>query len=87
MPIWTWRVASRSFHRLIICQPAAHRHPHRHAGETARHRGEGRARHGEASTLEATYTELLYALMAEAKKKGWAVISMKNDWKRIFAFE
>ncbi|HEV2054294.1 MAG TPA: HAD family hydrolase [Methylomirabilota bacterium] len=27
------------------------------------------------------------ALMAEAKKKGWVVISMKNDWKRIFAFE
>ena len=27
------------------------------------------------------------ALMAEAKKRGWVVISMKNDWKRIFAFE
>ena len=27
------------------------------------------------------------ALMAEAKKNGWVVISMKNDWKRIFAFE
>jgi len=25
--------------------------------------------------------------MAEAKQKGWIVISMKNDWKRIFAFE
>jgi hypothetical protein len=25
------------------------------------------------------------ALMAEAKKNGWIVISMKNDWKRIFA--
>jgi phosphoglycolate phosphatase-like HAD superfamily hydrolase len=24
------------------------------------------------------------ALMAEAKKKGWIVISMKNDWKTIF---
>src|SRR5208283_5911118 len=23
----------------------------------------------------------------EAKKDGWIVISMKNDWKRIFAFE
>jgi phosphoglycolate phosphatase-like HAD superfamily hydrolase len=22
----------------------------------------------------------------EAKKKGWTVISMKNDWKRVFAF-
>ena len=27
------------------------------------------------------------ALMAEAKKRGWGVISMKNDWKRIFSFE
>jgi len=25
--------------------------------------------------------------MAEAKKDGWAVISMKDDWKQIFAFE
>ena len=24
------------------------------------------------------------ALMAEAKKKGWIVISMKDDWKTIF---
>ncbi len=27
------------------------------------------------------------ALMVEAKKNGWAVISMKNDWKVIFSFE
>jgi phosphoglycolate phosphatase-like HAD superfamily hydrolase len=27
------------------------------------------------------------ALMAEAKKSGWIVISMKDDWKRIFPFE
>ena len=26
-------------------------------------------------------------LMAEARKHGWTVVSMKNDWKRIFAFE
>jgi phosphoglycolate phosphatase-like HAD superfamily hydrolase len=31
-----------------------------------------------------TFTPALYD---EAKKKGWPVISMKNDWKRIFAFE
>ena len=30
---------------------------------------------------------LTQALFDEAKKKGWTVISMKNDWKRIFAFE
>ncbi len=27
------------------------------------------------------------ALMTEAKKNGWTVISMKNDWKRIFSWE
>jgi len=27
------------------------------------------------------------ALMDEAKKNGWVVISMKYDWRRIFAFE
>jgi phosphoglycolate phosphatase-like HAD superfamily hydrolase len=27
------------------------------------------------------------ALMAEAKQKGWVVISMKNDWKRIFNWQ
>ncbi len=27
------------------------------------------------------------ALMAEAKKDGWTVISMKNDWKQVFSFE
>jgi phosphoglycolate phosphatase-like HAD superfamily hydrolase len=30
---------------------------------------------------------LTAALYGEAKKDGWPVISMKNDWKRIFAFE
>ena len=27
------------------------------------------------------------ALMSEAKQKGWIVISMKNDWNRMFAFD
>ena len=27
------------------------------------------------------------ALMAEAKTNGWTVISMKDDWKRIFPWE
>jgi len=27
------------------------------------------------------------ALLDEANKNAWTVISMKNDWKRIFAFE
>ena len=30
-----------------------------------------------------TFTD---ALMAEAKKNGWVVISMKNDWKKTFAW-
>ena len=25
--------------------------------------------------------------MDEAKAGGWTLISMKNDWKRIFSFE
>jgi hypothetical protein len=35
-------------------------------------------------TKVGTFTQALYD---EAKKNGWSVISMKNDWKRIFAFE
>jgi hypothetical protein len=30
---------------------------------------------------------LPHALYDEAKKDGWVVISMKDDWKRIFAFD
>jgi hypothetical protein len=26
-------------------------------------------------------------LMDEAKSRGWVVISMKDDWKRVFAFD
>jgi phosphoglycolate phosphatase-like HAD superfamily hydrolase len=35
-------------------------------------------------TKVGTFTQALYD---EAKKNGWTVISMKNDWKVIFAFE
>lgn len=35
-------------------------------------------------TKVGTFTQPLYD---EAMKDGWVVISMKNDWKRIFAFE
>jgi len=27
------------------------------------------------------------SFMEEARNKGWVPISMKDDWKRIFAFE
>ncbi len=40
--------------------------------------------HGLPDTKVGTFTQKLYD---EAKKKGWTVISMKNDWKRIFAFQ
>jgi hypothetical protein len=44
--------------------------------------------YGPAQSLPAskvgTFTQALYD---EAKKKGWTVISMKNDWKKIFAFD
>ena len=39
---------------------------------------------GLPDTKVGTFTQALYN---EAKKDGWTVISMKNDWKRIFAFE
>jgi len=39
---------------------------------------------GLPNTKVGTFTQALYD---EAKKDGWIVISMKNDWKRIFAFE
>ena len=39
---------------------------------------------GLPDTKVGTFTQELYD---EAKKDGWIVISMKNDWKRIFGFE
>ena len=39
---------------------------------------------GLPDTKVGTFTQALYD---EAKQKGWTVISMKNDWKRIFSFD
>jgi len=39
---------------------------------------------GLPETKVGTFTQALYD---EAKKNGWIVISMKDDWKKIFAFE
>ena len=39
---------------------------------------------GLAASKVGTFTQ---ALFDEAKRKSWTVISMKNDWKRIFAFD
>jgi phosphoglycolate phosphatase-like HAD superfamily hydrolase len=39
---------------------------------------------GLPDTKVGTFTQTLYD---EAMKQGWVVISMKNGWKRIFAFE
>ena len=40
--------------------------------------------HGLPDTQEGTFTQALYD---QAKKSDWIVISMKHDWKCIFAFE
>ena len=39
---------------------------------------------GLPGTKVGTFTQALYD---EATKQGWEIISMKNDWKRVFAFE
>jgi hypothetical protein len=39
---------------------------------------------GLRDTKVCTLSQAMYDM---AKKQGWAIISMKNDWKRIFAFE
>jgi phosphoserine phosphatase len=39
---------------------------------------------GLPETKVGAFTQALYD---EARNKGWSVISIKNDWKRVFAFE
>jgi hypothetical protein len=39
---------------------------------------------GLPDTKVGTLSQAMYDM---AQKQGWIVISMKNDWKRIFAFE
>jgi hypothetical protein len=39
---------------------------------------------GLPATKVGTFTQALYD---EATKQDWVVISMKNDWKRVFGFE
>lgn len=39
---------------------------------------------GQPDSHVGTFTQSLYD---EARKKGWTVISMKRDWKRVFAWE
>jgi phosphoserine phosphatase len=44
--------------------------------------------YGPARNLPATHVgTFTQALYDEATKNGWVVISMKNDWKRVFSFE
>jgi hypothetical protein len=44
--------------------------------------------YGPAAGLPATKVgAFAQPLYDEAKNKGWIVISMKNDWKRVFAFD
>jgi len=35
-------------------------------------------------TKVGTFTQALYG---EAKRRGWFVVSMKDDWKRVFPFD
>ena len=35
-------------------------------------------------TSVGTFSQEMYDM---AKKQGWIVVSMKDDWRRIFAFE
>jgi len=55
---------------------------------TARPNGGARVRLWSAQGLPesrvGTFTQQLYD---EAKKDGWSVVSMKNDWNRIFAWD
>ena len=39
---------------------------------------------GLPATKVGTSTQALYD---QATKQGWVIVGMKNDWKRIFAFE
>jgi hypothetical protein len=39
---------------------------------------------GLPGTKVGSFTQVLHD---EAMKQGWVVVSMKNDWRRIFAFE
>jgi hypothetical protein len=39
---------------------------------------------GLPDTRVGTFTQALYD---EAKRKSWIVVSMKQDWRRIFTFE
>lgn len=39
---------------------------------------------GLPATKVGTFTQKLYD---EAKKQGWTIVSMKDDWKRVFAFD
>ena len=50
--------------------------------------GEREYAYGPANNLPdskvGTFTQELFD---EAEKRGWCVISVKNDWKRLFPFE
>lgn len=44
--------------------------------------------YGPAQRLPDThFGKFTQGLYDEAKQKGWTVISMKNDWKKIFAWQ
>jgi len=58
----------------LLCQP----------GDTTRVTAWSRRQLGLPSTKVGAFTQSLYD---KAQKDGWTVISVKNDWNRVFAFE
>jgi hypothetical protein len=69
---------ARMDHRRHRCVPG-------HAGVARRRAARVRLRAGQRpASPVGTFTQALYD---EARKKGWTVICIKVDWKRVFAFE
>jgi hypothetical protein len=76
-----WRPATLEAHALF-----SHCQFPRDAG--AARRRQARVRTWSSAGLPDTKVgRFSQALYEEAKSKGWIVISIKDDWKRIFAFE
>jgi hypothetical protein len=68
---WTGAGAGVRLKMLVLHDDAVREYTHGPAG-------------GLPDTKVGTFDD---SLMTEAKTGDWTVISMKNDWRRIFAFE
>jgi len=68
---WTAAGSGRSLEMLVYHDDAEREYAYGPAG-------------GQENTPFGTFSQ---STMDEAKKSGWVVISMKDDWKRIFSFD